>query len=114
MTDAVDGPEAGREGVVITREALRDGSLLATLRRRAPPDMTIRSDAELDASLDEALAGRDPAGDAWVFGYGSLMWNPAFAFRAAPGPAAWLAPPLLPVAAHGPRHPVLSGADAGA
>lgn len=80
MTDAVDGPEAGREGVVITREALRDGSLLAALRRRAPPDMTIRSDAELDASLDEALAGRDPAEDAWVFGYGSLMWNPAFAF----------------------------------
>jgi cation transport protein ChaC len=34
----------------------------------------------LDRSLDEALAGRDPDAPLWIFGYGSLMWNPGLAF----------------------------------
>jgi cation transport protein ChaC len=32
------------------------------------------------ASLEATLARHDPAADVWVFGYGSLMWNPAFDF----------------------------------
>ena len=78
MTDA--GPATGREGFVITRERLASGAHLAALRARATPDFPIRSDAELDASLDAALAGHPPGEDVWVFGYGSLMWNPAFDF----------------------------------
>ena len=78
MSDA--GPKTGREGFVITRERLRDGSHLAGLRERATPEMPICSDAELDASLDATLAGSPPGEDVWVFGYGSLMWNPAFLF----------------------------------
>jgi cation transport protein ChaC len=35
------------------------------------------SDAELDASIREVLSGAGE-GDVWVFGYGSLMWNPLF------------------------------------
>ena len=31
-------------------------------------------------SMRRALAPHDPAADLWVFGYGSLMWNPAFHF----------------------------------
>ena len=62
----------------ITRAGLADGSLLADLRTRLPPGMVIRSDEEIAASLDQALASHDPAADVWVFGYGSLMWNPAF------------------------------------
>jgi cation transport protein ChaC len=65
---------------VITREGLLDGSHLARLRAAATPDFPIRSDAELEASLDEALAGHRPGEDVWMFGYGSLMWNPAFHF----------------------------------
>ena len=61
---------------VITRERLRDGSHLADIRARPVPGYTIRTDAELEASLDAALAGH-AGGDLWLFGYGSLMWNPA-------------------------------------
>jgi cation transport protein ChaC len=73
--DAVVPPQ-----VVITREALADGSLLAGVRARLLPGMVVRSDAEIEASLDAMLAAHDPAADVWVFGYGSLMWNPAFTY----------------------------------
>ena len=78
MTDAEIDAAADR--VTITREGLADGSLLAGVRARLLPGMTVRSDAEIEASLDATIADHDPAADAWVFGYGSLMWNPAFAF----------------------------------
>jgi cation transport protein ChaC len=38
------------------------------------------SDAEIARSIDEALAARDEKQPFWVFAYGSLMWNPGFAF----------------------------------
>lgn len=66
----VDGP--------VTRERLHDGSLLAALRASAPPGMVLRSDEELAASLDETLATHPDDEPLWLFGYGSLMWNPAF------------------------------------
>jgi len=31
-------------------------------------------------NLDDLLAGL-PAGDLWIFGYGSLMWSPGFAYK---------------------------------
>jgi glutathione-specific gamma-glutamylcyclotransferase len=65
------------ERIVITREVLRDGSLLARVRANPLPGMTVRSDAEIEASLDAALAAHDPKEDSWLFAYGSLMWNPA-------------------------------------
>ena len=63
--------------IVITREALRDGSLMAGIRARAAAGLPIRSEAEFDASLDAVLVGHDPREDVSLFGYGSLMWNPA-------------------------------------
>jgi cation transport protein ChaC len=36
------------------------------------------SDAELDASIRCTLTGARDGADIWVFGYGSLMWNPLF------------------------------------
>jgi cation transport protein ChaC len=77
MTDGASEPP---EQVVITREGLADGSLLANIRTRLLPGMVVRSDEEITASLDQTLTAHDPTDDVWVFGYGSLMWNPAFAY----------------------------------
>lgn len=66
-----------------TRDELRDGSLLARARALAPPGTQLRSDAELDASLDAMLAARPAGEDVWLFGYGSLMWNPAMHYAEA-------------------------------
>jgi len=66
------------EQVVITRDGLADGSLLVNIRTRLPPGMVVRSDSEIASSLQQTLAAHDPGADVWVFGYGSLMWNPAF------------------------------------
>ena len=79
MDDSEDSPPLP-ERVTITRDGLADGSMLRQIRARLLPGMIVRSDAEIAASLDETLASHDPAQDVWVFGYGSLMWNPAFAF----------------------------------
>jgi cation transport protein ChaC len=64
----------------ITRESLRDGSLIEAARRRVPPGMRIRTDAEIAACLDKILAHHPHDHDVWLFGYGSLMWNPAMHF----------------------------------
>jgi glutathione-specific gamma-glutamylcyclotransferase len=66
--------------VQITREALRDGTLLALARAAMPPGTVMRSDAEIEADLDRTLARHPTGADVWLFGYGSLMWNPAIQF----------------------------------
>ncbi len=65
---------------IVTRQALRDGSLLARVRKLMPPGTPTVSDAEIEADLDAALASHPPGEDVWLFGYGSLMWNPAIEF----------------------------------
>ncbi|HVJ52493.1 MAG TPA: gamma-glutamylcyclotransferase [Aliidongia sp.] len=74
--DVSDKPQAPLE---LTRENILSGMI-----RRAVAglgDVVMLSDEELAASLDHVLATH-PAGagdgDIWVFGYGSLIWNPAF------------------------------------
>jgi cation transport protein ChaC len=72
------------EQIVITREGLADGSLLARVRAqveaRQLPGMVVKTDEEIASSLEHTLSSHDPSEDVWVFGYGSLMWNPAFAY----------------------------------
>jgi len=61
----------------MTRQRLRDGTLLAALRADPPAGMRLRSDAEMQALLERTLQQHDAAHDLHVFAYGSLMWNPA-------------------------------------
>ncbi|MEI9983735.1 MAG: gamma-glutamylcyclotransferase [Aliidongia sp.] len=63
----------------MTRETILSGAV----RRVAAqvPGMVVLSDAELAASIADTLAAgpqADASGDVWIFGYGSLIWNPAF------------------------------------
>jgi cation transport protein ChaC len=68
------------DGFEITRTRLREGALLAAWRANPPAGLTIRSDEELAESLAGALQSHDHAQDVYVFGYGSLMWNPALEY----------------------------------
>jgi cation transport protein ChaC len=66
----------------ITRETLLDGTLRARQLEYAAshPDMKWRTDAEMAALLEGILAEHRPGDDLYVFGYGSLIWNPAFEY----------------------------------
>lgn len=66
----------------ITRESLLDGTMKARQAQYAAnqPDIHWRTEAEMAFSLEEILQRHDAAQDLWVFGYGSLIWNPAFEF----------------------------------
>ena len=78
MAFQIAGPPG--QHTVVTREGLRDGSLLATARRLMPPGTVLLSEADIEADLDARLASLPSRHDAWLFGYGSLMWNPAIEF----------------------------------
>ena len=64
----------------ITRESLADGTMQRRFREMAAsnPDLPVRGEAEMALLLEQTLARHDPARDLHVFGYGSLIWNPAF------------------------------------
>jgi len=66
----------------ITRENLLNGTLRARRADYAASDPSLRwrTDGEMAAILEEILSRHDATQDLWVFGYGSLIWNPAFEF----------------------------------
>lgn len=65
---------------VLSREFLNSGEYLASFTD-LPGDL-VWPLADIENSLDETLQKRPGIGDAWVFGYGSLMWNPLMKFAA--------------------------------
>ncbi|MCR9070915.1 MAG: gamma-glutamylcyclotransferase [Alphaproteobacteria bacterium] len=73
-------PADGPITVALTRESLRSGQLRDVLERHGPDFKTL-SDDELAASRASMFppSGR-PDRDVWLFGYGSLIWNPAIEF----------------------------------
>jgi cation transport protein ChaC len=66
---------------ILTRELLSDDRFIDTFKAQLPPGSVVRSSQELETSLRMLLGGRDPRADVHVFGYGSLMWNPAVDHR---------------------------------
>lgn len=65
---------------MLTRADLQSNRL-RRLFREANPGTHVLTDAELEASL-QALIQSHPAGDdVWLFGYGSLIWNPIIHFE---------------------------------
>lgn len=63
---------------LLTREMIEAGEIDAVVSRDAPA-MRILSDAERSESLRGTLAAK-PRDDVWLFGYGSLIWNPTIRF----------------------------------
>lgn len=59
---------------LLTREMIEAGAIGAIVARDAPT-MRLLSDEERAASLRETLEIK-PRDDVWLFGYGSLIWNP--------------------------------------
>jgi len=59
---------------VLTRALIEVEGMAAIIARDAP-DVRLLTLEESAASLRATIAAR-PAGDAWLFGYGSLIWNP--------------------------------------
>ena len=60
---------------VLTRAMLEAGGI-DTLIANAAPEMVLLTEAERAESLRHTLAARPPGEPVWLFGYGSLIWNP--------------------------------------
>jgi cation transport protein ChaC len=63
----------------LTREQIKDGHVRRMIAELGI-EMRVLSEDELNASRAAILAGADLSSGVWLFGYGSLIWNPAFHF----------------------------------
>ena len=64
----------------LTRETILDGSLRASSRALLGPMARFMTDDERSWQIRQMLARAPRRDRIWVFGYGSLIWNPAFHF----------------------------------
>ena len=64
----------------ITRETILSGALHDSARALLGPATRFMTPEERARQLEEILARAPRRGRVWIFGYGSLIWNPAFHF----------------------------------
>ena len=64
----------------LTRETILDGSLHASSSALLGPEAKFMTDEERSQQVRRMLSDAPRRDCIWVFGYGSLMWNPAFHF----------------------------------
>ena len=62
--------------IALTREAIENGKI-HQLIKNGDYGVTFISDEERQNSLKEMFNYQDITKDVWLFGYGSLIWNPA-------------------------------------
>jgi glutathione-specific gamma-glutamylcyclotransferase len=65
--------------MALTRDQIRDGHVRRMIAELGIA-MRVLSEEDLRASREATLAGVDVSPGVWLFGYGSLIWNPAFHF----------------------------------
>ena len=66
--------------MTLTRTDLQSDRL-RKLFARANPNVRVLSGEQMEVSLQSLLAIHPDAEDVWLFGYGSLIWNPVIQFR---------------------------------
>jgi cation transport protein ChaC len=64
--------------ISLTRDAIKEGRL-SKMMAAHDSSIVLLTEEELAASRRKAMQ-RHEGGDLWLFGYGSLIWNPAFHF----------------------------------
>jgi glutathione-specific gamma-glutamylcyclotransferase len=65
--------------LALTRESIRSGAVHRLIAELGI-EMRVLSEDELRGSLEATLADVELSAGVWLFGYGSLIWNPAFHF----------------------------------
>jgi glutathione-specific gamma-glutamylcyclotransferase len=73
----MEGSSGKNRHYPLTREALQNG-FVNEMIARSGTDLRVLNDEERRLSLKATLAAQPAPGDVWLFGYGSLIWNPAF------------------------------------
>lgn len=68
---------AATQSVRVTREGILDDAFMAKVYAQLPADARLRTPEELEASIEATLSQHERHAAVHVFGYGSLMWNPA-------------------------------------
>jgi len=64
----------------LTRASILDGSFHARVRAAHGPNVRYMTDAERAVQVASILERAPRPGRVWIFGFGSLIWNPAFHF----------------------------------
>lgn len=73
--------DASVGAVVIDRQSVASGAMMSVAAAGAAQGLLrFLSDEEREASLAAVLERWSPHEDVWLFAYGSLLWNPTFAF----------------------------------
>ena len=67
-------------GVKLTRDTILDGSFAAAVRATMGPGVRYMTAEERTAQIGGMLEKSPRPDRVWVFGFGSLIWNPAFHF----------------------------------
>ena len=80
MSQKTSPTPRARRALRLTRETLLNGALHAAARRLLGPGVKLMTPEERRTHIREMLAAAPRPGSVWVFGYGSLMWNPAIRY----------------------------------